>query len=573
MKETTNAPNNQTTKHLLLSVLFFSLLITSCQRDDDAEVLKTSHDVKIQPVAKFTKVKSNFLFKSKLLNKELKRIGNSTSEKSVYSSTYGFSINTEEAILNTNAQFKTYTFEVLREGVIENEILENLVMDLDTISGEINNFLFTYPRMDNTFDFNNVSVLKLTNNDFTQGRFDSECVVTNVYTESVANIPCSENVHYGYSSNCIAEVNGFTITYGTWLEVENCTGNTWTSSNTQTPQSNPQTSQGGGIDYNNPNAIFTAPVEKPIWQQLTECLPSLLQIEGASTFLQTDVNFYFVRQLKNYACNGGDSSFATEALKAKMANGYVDFEEKRINNIRIDGSVPECLQNIIFDLALGNVFQSTNSPITLIKDIFDLIGNPTPQGSLPIEVTYKMSDLIDKNGETTPAFDNTTNTLGITIIIDSDLVNNGTKLGISKTVLHESLHAYLLYLKQLYHNTFNTTEDLNQLLLDYQVYSNLTDPQHIYMATIIDEFAFNLKNFCIDNYSYPAYTNISYYEAVSWSGLTKIGPTNNQIDNPVFVQNYPNLADRLNILRIANTESGFEIIPGYQKLIDNNCNN
>lgn len=262
-------------------------------------------------------------------------------------------------------------------------------------------------------------------------------------------------------------------------------------------------------------------------------------------------------------------AFATAAIDAVCADGDVVFDEKKINGIKLSKSLPACLQSIILDLMLGNFpYSDTMGNIELIEDTFITLGtnnNPNPIG---IVVNYKV-DSISGNGQTTgQGYDPNTQTININVTISENLVNNGTKLALVKTVLHESIHAYLMVLKQQYPAYFNTSNDFSQLVLDYQNYTNPNDPQHIFMASLITDMANNVSNFVQEKYGYPQ-VSIDYYEAVCWSGITHL--TNGNL-NPLFSNNYPDPNDQNNIIKIFNTENGTATYSGYSPLINNNCN-
>jgi hypothetical protein len=262
-------------------------------------------------------------------------------------------------------------------------------------------------------------------------------------------------------------------------------------------------------------------------------------------------------------------AFATAAIDAVCAGGDVVFDEKKINGIKLSKSLPACLQSIILDLMLGNFpYSDTMGNIELIEDTFITLGtnnNPNPIG---IVVNYKV-DSISGNGQTTgQGYDPNTQTININVTISENLVNNGTKLALVKTVLHESIHAYLMVLKQQYPAYFNTSNDFSQLVLDYQNYTNPNDPQHIFMASLITDMANNVSNFVQEKYGYPQ-VSIDYYEAVCWSGITHL--TNGNL-NPLFSNNYPDPNDQNNIIKIFNTENGTATYSGYSPLINNNCN-
>ena len=68
-----------------------------------------------------------------------------------------------------------------------------------------------------------------------------------------------------------------------------------------------------------------------------------------------------------------------------------------------------------------------------------------------------------------------------------------------------------------------------------------------------------------------------YFEAVSWSGIGLIrdpDPTTSEgvIENPVFVSEYPNIADRQNIFNIFTAENTGTTSGSASPLINNTCN-
>lgn len=250
-------------------------------------------------------------------------------------------------------------------------------------------------------------------------------------------------------------------------------------------------------------------------------------------------------------------------------DGEVDWADKRINGIKFDSNLPACLESMILDLMLGNFpYSDSMGNIELIEDTFNTLGTGNPSG-IDFVTTYKVAN-ISGNGLTSPiSYDSTTNIYSVDITIDTDLIANGTKLGIVKTVLHESIHAYLKYLAKQFPAYFNNPNgSFSTLVAAFQTYNNSNDAHHTYMAGIITNMANNISNFVQERYGYPVSTP-DYYEAVCWSGITHL--TNGNL-NPLFSNNYPSQSDQQNILKIFNTENGTASYPGYSPLINNNCN-
>jgi len=262
-------------------------------------------------------------------------------------------------------------------------------------------------------------------------------------------------------------------------------------------------------------------------------------------------------------------SFAAQAVDAFCNGGEVDFDEERINGVRLDSNLPPCLESMILDLMLGNFpYSDSMENIELIEDTFSSLGGSYSPNPIGIVVTYKTGNISGSGETASQGYDSSTQTINITVTISDSLVNNGTKIAIVKTILHESIHAYLLKLKQEYPLYFNSSDEFSQLVSDYQNYTNANDPQHIYMASIITNMANNVSNYVQEKYAYPQST-IDYYEAVCWSGITHL--TTGSL-NPLFSNNYPSSNDQENIIKIFNTENGTASYQGYSPLINNNCN-
>ena len=102
---------------------------------------------------------------------------------------------------------------------------------------------------------------------------------------------------------------------------------------------------------------------------------------------------------------------------------------------------------------------------------------------------------------------------GWKIVLDTDLLSDATQLSIAKTVIHESVHAWIGYnLKE--NRTSDLVANLNliyQKFKDQDQYFNLT--QHEFMGQYVSVFAHSLAAF--DNHRF----SIDYYQSLSWGGL------------------------------------------------------
>lgn len=206
-------------------------------------------------------------------------------------------------------------------------------------------------------------------------------------------------------------------------------------------------------------------------------------------------------------------AFAEEVIRVwdDNSDAEVDFEEEII----IDSSVPECVKNIINKIIsedsyvdLGDMPDFVKQELNLSGVIMDIFNN-----SSQFHLNFKVGDLqpndqgLERNAKTN--FNVTTRAFDITL--NSNYVNNATDLAISRTIIHESLHAYIEYIYQT-----EVFSDLSQSL-SYLLSQNNNNPntaQHILMTqNFVQSIANSLESW--DNSSLP---DSNYYNYISWSG-------------------------------------------------------
>ncbi|MHA7832429.1 MAG: hypothetical protein ACX93O_15140 [Flagellimonas sp.] len=227
--------------------------------------------------------------------------------------------------------------------------------------------------------------------------------------------------------------------------------------------------------------------------------------------------------------------FAREALDAWIDGGEVDFEEKLI----IDSSVSPCVQNIIGPLISKSNYISIvpNLPVdinlsSLILDLFSNSSNHNYQiqvGSLGNSV----------NAQTVPSH------MGggvflYTTTLNSSYVSNATDLAIARTIIHESVHAYLSYLYQ--DQPFSSTSAILRHHLAQNGY-NTNAAQHQFMVQYVDAIAYSLQNW--DNNSLGG---IQYYRYLPWSG--------DMLNTPDFAQLSPSFQNNVTNANIAEGQAG-----------------
>ena len=165
-----------------------------------------------------------------------------------------------------------------------------------------------------------------------------------------------------------------------------------------------------------------------------------------------------------------------------------------------------------------DIFDSDNSGYNLEFFIDLRLGSGDAGGTLPVSFTSEMNEGIQN----------------IRIGLSEALINNSTDLAIATTVIHESIHAVLIYMiesgKLTVENT-NDDFDLSRLVRAYLNYkieleqfpgddnvdtSLIDNFMHDYMTGLVEDIATSVSSFGkSQDYSIP----FSYYKKLSWLGL------------------------------------------------------
>jgi len=144
--------------------------------------------------------------------------------------------------------------------------------------------------------------------------------------------------------------------------------------------------------------------------------------------------------------------FKVEALQTISNGGYVSFEE----HLNIDNSVTNCVKNIIermintdqlfLNLSFMPSFVSNELNITNSRlNIFQY--SPNHHISFKIEDLPTDSEGRERNASTIPApIAGMPGHFKYEIILNDDYVTNATDLAIARTIIHESIHAYISYI-------------------------------------------------------------------------------------------------------------------------------
>jgi hypothetical protein len=233
-----------------------------------------------------------------------------------------------------------------------------------------------------------------------------------------------------------------------------------------------------------------------------------------------DISDQIIDYLEENNYSDGAIEFAILAIEALnedgVDDGEVDFEEQIIK----DSSLPNCVKVIIDAMIADNTYLDLGDMDDSVLEQLNLAGHimNTFNNSDNYNLTFKMASLPPnssgnlRNAETTARASTTSpGHFDITITLDSNYITNGTDLAIARTIIHESLHAYLTYITQ---EDFIGTMAQRLSSLSISLGNDVNQAQHIEMSNnFVEAISLALKN-----WHNSALANNDYYDYLSWSG-------------------------------------------------------
>lgn len=213
-----------------------------------------------------------------------------------------------------------------------------------------------------------------------------------------------------------------------------------------------------------------------------------------------------------------------------------------------------CGSQIFKQLMKASIIKSSIGNLSQANAIIQLL-----QDANNVEFIVKNSDLtVGTAGKTTDTkryINSTSDKLEILIEFDNDYLESATRLSIARTMLHETIHAFLLY------NFFkDPTGEFKQGLNNFansKGYTDLNDVHHNFMPQYVDAIGYSLATW---NQVYGNSGNIprSYFDDLAWGGLTfsQHNSTTNQYTwHDVFQELVPSETERIRIQNIINNEA------------------
>ncbi|WP_373523385.1 hypothetical protein, partial [Aquiflexum sp.] len=209
-----------------------------------------------------------------------------------------------------------------------------------------------------------------------------------------------------------------------------------------------------------------------------------------------------------------------------------------------------CASTIFMQIKKGGLISAVSASGTeFSKNILDLLNN-----SKKYDVVIQNSSNVEGNARTIPRqLNETTGKYDIMIELSNDYLSKATQLSIVRTIIHESIHAYLLH-----EGYTNPLGDLFSGLQRYSVAtgtSSVNQIHHEFMPQYIDAIAFSLWSWDMANGS-KGQIPLSYMKDLAWGGLTSYRDKNGNVQYyDSFKERFPNSSDRNRIEGVIKNES------------------
>ncbi|MFD2529775.1 MULTISPECIES: hypothetical protein [Polaribacter] len=235
-------------------------------------------------------------------------------------------------------------------------------------------------------------------------------------------------------------------------------------------------------------------------------------------------------------CNGWDSGAGSSSTSDQIKN--------KLTN--------KCAKDIFTELENG-IFE--NHPLK-------------PEIQIPIsnQLTLNFSESIlklfnDSSNINLTIQNGTTNgsnasTNGATITVNDNYLANATRLSIARTIIHESVHAYInaLYSNVVSFNSFSFADKIEKYSEDKGYVIGTNNFHHNFMGQYIDAMAYSLYEW---DKTYGTGGNLGwkYYQTMAYSGMFQVNSNGTIVtENDTFKELVPNANDRQAIADIILNE-------------------
>ncbi|MBQ0786145.1 MAG: hypothetical protein KBT69_01500, partial [Oceanihabitans sp.] len=493
--------------NIKIIVLFFALTLVNCEKEDVeqtnsfTELGFTVKEYSFKTANKKLKFKEAY---SKVINGNTHPENQNSKERS----TSEFSIDSTTIREIEINGLTSYT--MLVTNALEKDVFKNMVIQIDS-SQIISAFLITYYSesleyldIHDSFVFQGVKAVE---------RIDYD---SSLITSFVLNDECSVVLSCGWGD--FVHPAGANCTPAYIFETVECLSGGGGS-----------TSNGGGpiTSGSNTNTPVTSPVPNPKpkpFEEILECIPSLLDVSGAVNWLQE--NKYEAAKIKDFLqdedgnCMLENYDFALEAIEAMSNNSDLDFDdiEELINGMDKDCQALAVFRSIY---KINSTFTNTISDYFLRTNEHNLNLQDWATGQISDEVLVPMPANVGARVLYRPSADGT-----LILQFNNTHLDTATTLGFINTFYHELVHAYILRLyytgellneypaytdlKTAMDNFFN--DDTNDTLF------NIYDKEmHDIYVDFIDQLAESIVAYC--DYNNINGVDLEYAEKLVWGGL------------------------------------------------------
>jgi len=212
-------------------------------------------------------------------------------------------------------------------------------------------------------------------------------------------------------------------------------------------------------------------------------------------------------------CGDGYERYFDKDLGPRGQNICVPVEDDIIDKLKEKNKFKSLVPNIN-----GTALVNTGGTAHLSQVILDLFGE-----CRNYDLTISIKEL-GNNSQGYPINAQTKKTESITL--DDDLVIEATQLSIAKTLIHESLHAYI----NLKTNPNSIDKNLyDSVKIYYDKFKTANLSQHNFMAQFVDAMAYSLSIY--DNHK----QDIECYKSMSWGDLES-SDTYKKLKNKIEIQ-------------------------------------
>ena len=550
-------------------LLFLVLLNFSCQTEDPFTAEEESAIQNHKPPTFTAKILSGDSVRSitTLIDSNLKDQHNQNKQSEhLYSSIYGFSIDTSRVQVIETSLYSSYTY-ILKKDEPTEELLTNYVATYFK-SGKIHQYIIQYPILTvsgkNIYDVGNASILQIRDKSLLKVSGAETCSTVIEYKEEVCvDIKCKDDIHtvangdecihWGKMGMATRECSG-----GGYVENETCSsGGTSGGTNPYPDGGGSEPGTGTGTPDPDPDEEIVIPLGPTIYDEIDECInnpfdsSSFLGITDETKIDRAVIDNLEKTQLltlKNYldenACSEEAQGFAIQAALAFVANGEVDFEDKIIRDPAFLGN--PCLNSVYNGLDVSDIASAFLSNF---------------QGHNPV-AHLNFSVGVDANYPNANAVTYAPDNFVISIKFNPNKLAR-PRTAVARTFIHEILHAEMYrkllsmaqqgtipWTAQFIHSLKNDFPGLSDYYTRWWLDTNglsPTGPQHELMA---QHYRSTISSFLMQ--FDPSLTQIQA-DALAWGGIMGSGQINNTTGLPAFPtvawNNVPQQT-RLNILSI-----------------------